>query len=80
MKPNKIKAAAYTINSFVLGLTGGWIIPVDWNKSLSIITALILLVMFLSDLKAGYKKPKPKGKSSKVANRRRRPPKRRNRK
>ena len=65
MKSNKIKAAAYTINSFVLGLTGGWIIPVDWNKSLSIITAVILLVMFLSDLKASYKKAKPKGKANK---------------
>jgi len=80
MKSNKIKAAAYTINSFVLGLTGGWIVPVSWSKSLSIITAIILLVMFLSDLMASYKKAKPKGKAIEVVSKRRRPPKRKKRK
>nr|WP_192963233.1 hypothetical protein [Pseudomonas fluorescens] len=79
MKNLKIKAAAYTINSFVLGLTGGWIIPAEYYKSLSIITAVILLVMFLTDLKASFKKAKPKGKANKVASKRRRPPRRRKR-
>lgn len=79
-KKSKIKAMAYTINSFVLGLTGGWIIPAEIYKPLSIVTAIILLLMFLSDLMGSFPKDKPKKKADTVKPRRRKPPKRRRRK
>lgn len=76
---SKLKAAAYSINVFVLGLTGGWIIPADFYKPVSVVTALILLVMFLSDLKLSFPKDKAKGKTNKVKTKRKRPPKKRKR-
>ncbi len=76
---SKIKAAAYSINVFVLGLTGGWIIPADFYKPVSIITAVVLLVMFLSDLKIAFPKAKSKGKANVVKTKRKRPPRRRKR-
>ena len=78
-KSSKFKATAYSINVFVLGLTGGWIIPVDFYKPVSLVTALILLVMFLSDLKLSFPKDKAKGKTNKVKTKRKRPPKKRKR-
>lgn len=78
-KNQKIKAAAYSINVFVLGLTGGWIIPVEFYKPVSIITAVVLLVMFLSDLKIAFPKVKLKGKANTVKTKRKRPPRRRKR-
>jgi hypothetical protein len=80
MKNFKIKAMAYSINTFVLGLTGGWVIPASFFKPISIIAAIILLLMFLSDLKSAFPKAKPKGKANKVKTTRKRPPRRRNRK
>lgn len=76
---SKFKTAAYSINVFVLGLTGGWIIPADFYKPVSVVTALILLVMFLSDLKLSFPKDKAKGKTNKVKTKRKRPPKKRKR-
>lgn len=76
---SKLKAAAYSINVFVLGLTGGWIIPADFYKPVSVVTALILLVMFLSDLKLSFPKDKARGKTNKVKTKRKRPPKKRKR-
>lgn len=76
---SKLKAAAYSINVFVLGLTGGWVIPVDFYKPVSVVTALILLVMFLSDLKLSFPKDKARGKTNKVKTKRKRPPKKRKR-
>lgn len=64
---------------FVLGLTGGWVIPVDFYKPVSVVTALILLVMFLSDLKLSFPKDKARGKTNKVKTKRKRPPKKRKR-
>lgn len=78
-KNQKIKAAAYSINVFVLGLTGGWIIPAEFYKPVSIITAVVLLVMFLSDLKIAFPKAKLKGKANTVKTKRKRPPRRRKR-
>ncbi|EPL61659.1 hypothetical protein B382_14633 [Stutzerimonas stutzeri B1SMN1] len=78
-KSSKYKAVAYSINVFVLGLTGGWIIPADFYKPVSVVTALILLVMFLSDLKLSFPKDKAKGKTNKVKTKRKRPPKKRKR-
>jgi hypothetical protein len=77
---SKIKALAYSINTFVLGLTGGWIIPTNFYKPISIASAIMLLVMFLSDLKSSYPKEKAKGKATKVKSKMERPPRRRNRK
>lgn len=79
-KSSKFKATAYSINVFVLGLTGGWIIPADFYKPVSVVTALILLVMFLSDLKLSFPKDKARGKANKVKTKRKRPPKKRKRK
>ncbi|MFL1449334.1 hypothetical protein ACI77O_13135 [Pseudomonas tritici] len=79
MKKNKIKAAAYSINLFVLGLTGSWIIPVDFYKPVSIVTAIILLVMFLTDLKGSFPKDKSEKKVKTAKPRRRKPPRSRRR-
>lgn len=76
---SKYKAAAYSINVFVLGLTGGWIIPAEFYKPVSVVTALILLAMFLSDLKLSFPKDKASRKANKVKARRKRPPKKRKR-
>jgi hypothetical protein len=80
MKNLKIKAMAYTINSFVLGLTGGWIIPAEFYKPVSIVTAIILLLMFLTDLKGAFPKDKPKRKANMLKAKKERPPRRRKRK
>ncbi|MCF5371307.1 hypothetical protein [Pseudomonas syringae] len=76
---SKIKALAYSINTFVLGLTGGWIIPADFYKPISIISAILLLVMFLADLKSAFPKEKKKVKAKQVQTRKERPPRKRNR-
>lgn len=80
MKEEKIKSAAYGINTFVLGLTGGWMIPTDFYKPISIIAAIILLVMFLSDLNAPFPKEKAKRKAIMVKAKKERPPRRRRKK
>jgi hypothetical protein len=77
---SKIKALAYSINTFVLGLTGGWIIPTDFYKPISIASAILLLVMFLADLKSPYPKEKAKGKVTTVKSKKERPPRKRKRK
>lgn len=76
---SKIKAFAYSINTFVLGLTGGWIIPTDFYKPISIVSAILLLVMFLADLKSAFPKEKKNGKAKQVKTRKERPPRKRNR-
>jgi len=78
MKNLKLKALAYSVNTFVLGLTGGWVIPVDFYKPISIVAAMLLLLMFLSDLAMSLYKQK--GKSNVAKTKRKRPPKRSNRK
>jgi len=80
MKKIKLKALAYSVNTFVLGLTGGWVIPVDFYKPISIVTAILLLLMFLSDLSMSFLKAKQKGKANVVKSKRKRPPRKRNRK
>ncbi|KQW19962.1 MULTISPECIES: hypothetical protein [Pseudomonas] len=79
MKKLKIKALAYSVNTFVLGLTGGWVIPVDFYKPVSIVAAILLLLMFLSDLAMSFPKAKQKGKAEATKTRRKRPPRKRKR-
>lgn len=79
MKKLKIKALAYSVNTFVLGLTGGWVIPVDFYKPVSIVAAILLLLMFLSDLAMSFPKAKQKGKADVTKARRKRPPRKRKR-
>lgn len=79
MKKLKIKAIAYSVNTFVLGLTGGWVIPVDFYKPVSIVAAILLLLMFLSDLAMSFPKAKQKGKTDVTNARRKRPPRKRKR-
>lgn len=79
MKKLKIKAIAYSVNTFVLGLTGGWVIPVDFYKPVSIVAAILLLLMFLSDLAMSFPKAKQNGKSDVTKTKRKRPPRKRKR-
>lgn len=78
MKKLKLKALAYSVNTFVLGLTGGWVVPVEFYKPVSIVAAILLLLMFLSDLAMSFSKDKHKGKVKVVKTKRKRPPRKRN--
>lgn len=80
MKRNEIKAFAYSVNTFILGLTGGWIIPVDFYKPISIMSAALLLIMFLTDLALSFRKARQNTKAKMVKAKRKRPPGKRNRK
>jgi hypothetical protein len=77
MKSTKIKAAGYSLNLFVLGLTGSSLIPADIQPKIAYVTLAILIVMSLYDLLKKPPTPKKVGKTKKVATKRRRPPRRR---
>lgn len=77
---SKHKAYAYSVNLFVLGLTGGWVIPSSFHRSISVVSAVILLLMFLSDMHQNFRKEASPQKLSEVKTKKERPPKKKGRK
>lgn len=80
MNKTKIKASAYSANIFILGLTGGWIIPVDFEKPISVVTAIILFLMLSIDFTGTFRKDDSKKKSKTLRTKKEKPPRKRKRK
>lgn len=79
-KAKKLKAMAYSLNLFVLGLTGGALIPATFHSAIAWTSLAILLAMSAIDCIGSLAVPRKTGKVRKVNANKERPPRKRKRK
>jgi len=71
----KMKSLAYSVNAFVLGLTGGSLLPSKSHQALALVSLALLIMMAGCDFVGKLIAPKTTGVVKKVKGTRRKPPK-----